>query len=59
MNETELDTKSERSKYQIEMYRAMLAEANAWRAAGKLRKAARKEARKVAQASRRANRKAR
>ena len=59
MNETKLDTKSERSKYQIEMYHAMLAEANAWRDAEKLRKAAQKKARKVAQASRRANRKAR
>ena len=59
MNETELDTKPERSKYQIEMYQAVLAEANAWRAAEKLRKAAQKKARKVAQASRRANRKVR
>ena len=42
MNETKLD-KSERSKYQIEMYQAMLAEANAWRAAEKLRKAAQKD----------------
>lgn len=57
MNETKLDTKSERSKYQVEMYHAMLAEANVWRAAEKLRKAARRKAREVAQASRRANRK--
>ena len=58
MNETKLD-KPERSKYQIEMYHAMLAEANVWRVAEKLRKAAQRKARKVAQASRRANRKAR
>ena len=44
-----------RPAWQIELHHA---EANAWRAAEKLSKAARKKARKVAQASRHANRKA-